>query len=198
MANIIFALFDYSILKNSYHYQQIKWIFSYKLRPEPPSAHQHKFNSARSTTKSVTNCDTKNSSQKKRRKIILACLVFWFWYCCVAPKARYLLHLLCTKVNICMKSMLVPTAQSWHKNLIEDFFTICENLIITLKTLQTTTSFIHDLLNLPGFHHHHWHHLYQPHHRLHQHHHCEIRIFTAFLFSVICKRIITSSLRIYR
>ena len=35
MANIIFALFDYSILKNSYHYQQIKWIFSYELRPLP-------------------------------------------------------------------------------------------------------------------------------------------------------------------
>ena len=141
MANIIFALFDYSILKNSYHYQQIKWIFSYKLRPEPPSAHQHKFNSARSTTKSVTNCDTKNSSQKKRRKIILACLVFWFWYCCVAPKASYLLHLLCTKVNICMKSMLVPTAQSWHKNFIEDFFTFCANFNNHLKNTPNHNKF---------------------------------------------------------
>ena len=111
------------------------------LRPEPPSAHQHKFNSARSTTKSVTNCDTKNSLQKKRRKIILACLVFWFWYCCVAPKARYLLHLLCTKVNICMKSMLVPTAQSWHKNLIEDFFTICANFNNHLKNTPNHNKF---------------------------------------------------------
>ena len=141
MANIIFALFDYSILKNSYHYQQIKWIFSYKLRPEPPSAHQQKFNSARSTTKSVTDCDTKNSSSKKRRKIILACLVFWFWYCCVAPKASYLLHLMCTKVNICMKSMLVPTAQSWHKNLIEDFFTICANFNYHLKNTPNHNKF---------------------------------------------------------
>ena len=64
VANIIFALFDYSILKPSYHYQQIKLIFSYKLRPEPPSARQRIFKSARSTTKSVTNCDTKNASQK--------------------------------------------------------------------------------------------------------------------------------------
>ena len=141
MANIIFALFDYSILKNSYHYQQIKWIFSYKLRPEPPSAHQHKFNSARSTTKSVTNCDTKNSSQKKRRKMILACLVFWFWYCCVAPKASYLLHLSCTKVNICMKSMLVPTAQSWHKNFIEEFLTFCANFNNHLKNTPNHNKF---------------------------------------------------------
>ena len=62
MANIVFALLDYSILKPSY--QQIKLIFSYKLRPEPPSARQRIFKSARSTTKSVTNCDTKNASQK--------------------------------------------------------------------------------------------------------------------------------------
>ena len=124
------------ILMPSYHYQ-----FSYKLRPEPPSAHQRKFKSARSTTKSVTNCDTKNSSQKKRREIILACLVFWFWYCCVAPKASYLLHLSCTKVNICMKSMLVPTAQSWHKNLIEDFFTICANFNNHLKNTPNHNKF---------------------------------------------------------
>ena len=32
MANIVFALFDYSILKPSYHDQQIKSISYYKLR----------------------------------------------------------------------------------------------------------------------------------------------------------------------
>ena len=123
------------ILTPSYHYQ-----FSYKLRSELANVRQRIFKLVRSTPKSETNCD-KKCLTTKGCKTILACLVFWFWYCCVAPKASYLLHLSCTKVNICMKSMLVPTAQSWHKNLIEDFFTIFANFNNHLKNTPNHNKF---------------------------------------------------------
>ena len=46
-----------------------------------------------------------------------------------------------SNVNICMKFMLVPTAQSWHKNFIEDFFTFCANFNNHLKNTPNQNKF---------------------------------------------------------
>ena len=93
IANVTFALFDFSLLMPSYHYQ-----FSYKLRLKP--VHQKVRQKIASQQTCIYNFG------------LLGVLVLVF----LCSSESYLLHVSCAKVNICMSSKLVPTAQPWHKN----------------------------------------------------------------------------------